>query len=112
MYKLPHKLPNHLSFEILINLEISRKSQSFIEWLAVLSPTSEIKICQYLRKSSEKHKLKFFRSTLFHMKTRVSLKYFVNDCFWKEFLTSNLPQIPSNLICLTFFVNLWPLTQF
>ena len=24
------------------------------------------------------------RSALFHTKTRVSLKYFVNDCFWKQ----------------------------
>ena len=29
---------------------------------------------------SEKYKLDFSRSALFHMKTRVCLKYFVNDC--------------------------------
>ena len=28
----------------------------------------------------EKRKLKFFRRALFHMKTKVCLKYFVNDC--------------------------------
>ena len=28
----------------------------------------------------EKQKLNFYLSALFHMKTRVSLKYFVNDC--------------------------------
>ena len=32
------------------------------------------------------------------MKTRVSLKYFVNDCLWKKFFASNLSQTPSNLI--------------
>ena len=28
------------------------------------------------------------------MKTRVFLKYFVNDCLWKQFLASNLPPDP------------------
>ena len=37
------------------------------------------------------------------MKTRVCLKYFVNDCLWKQFLASNSPQTSSNLICLTIF---------
>ena len=32
------------------------------------------------RKTLEKQKLNSSRSTLFHMNTRVSLKYFVNDC--------------------------------
>ena len=35
------------------------------------------------------------------MKTRVSLKYFVNDCFWKKYFASNFPQIPSNQNSLT-----------
>ena len=39
------------------------------------------------------------------MKTRVSLKYFVNDCLWKQSLDSILPQIPSNLISLKIFGN-------
>ena len=33
-----------------------------------------------LAKTLEKQKLNFSRSALFHMKTRVSLKYLVNDC--------------------------------
>ena len=38
-----------------------------------------------LAKSYEKQKLNFSCSALFHMKTRVSLKYFVNDCgFFKK----------------------------
>ena len=47
------------------------------------------------------------------MKTRVSLKYFVDDCLWKHFFASNSPQIPSNLISLvTILVALKPFTQF
>ena len=39
------------------------------------------KFCQYQQKYSEKQNFfSVFRSTLFHMKTRVSLKYFVNGC--------------------------------
>ena len=35
------------------------------------------------KKSPEKQKLNFSRSTLFNMKTRVSLNYFVNNCLFK-----------------------------
>ena len=42
----------------------------------MLSPPSEMKICSYLQKSSEKQKLNFSRSAPFHMKARVCLKYF------------------------------------
>ena len=38
------------------------------------------------------------------MKTRVSLKYFDNDCPRKQFFASNLPQTPSSLISLTILV--------
>ena len=46
------------------------------------------------------------------MKTRVSLKYFVNGCLWKPFLASNSPQTPSNFISLTISLNLRPSTLF
>ena len=46
------------------------------------------------------------------MKTRVSLKYFVNDCLWKPFFDSNLPQTSSNLISLTILLTLKPFTLF
>ena len=36
----------------------------------------------------EKQKLNFSRSVLFHVKDRVSLKYCVNNCLWKQFLAS------------------------
>ena len=43
----------------------------------------------------------FFRSALFDKKTRVFLKCVVHDCLWKQCFVSNLPQAPSNVICLT-----------
>ena len=49
---------------------------------------------------------------VFHMKTKVSLKYFLNVCLWKLFAASLLPQIPLNLILLTILRTPRPLTQF
>ena len=46
------------------------------------------KILLILAKSSWKQKLKSSRSALFCLKTRVSLKYFVNDCRYLPFPTS------------------------
>ena len=40
------------------------------------------------------------------MKTRVSLKCFVNDCLCKPFFDSNSSQTPTNLISLTNLVAL------
>ena len=37
-------------------------------------------------------------SVLFHMKTRVFLKYFVQSCVWKQLFASNSPQARSDLI--------------
>ena len=45
------------------------------------------KFCQYSSKSPEKRKLNFCHSALFHTKTRVRLKYFVND--WISNATKN-----------------------
>ena len=66
----------------------------------------------YQHKSLEKQKLIFSHSALFRMKTRVSVKYFVNDCLWKQFFASNLPQTPPNLIYLTIFVTPRPFAEF
>ena len=54
------------------------------------------------------------RSAPPHTKTRDCPKYPVNDRLppRKHPPTSNSPQTPSNLICLTIFVILRPLTQF
>ena len=46
----------------------------------MLSPPLEMKPLSILAKASEGEKLNFCRSVLFHMKTRVGLKYLVNDC--------------------------------
>ena len=71
---------------------------------------AKIKILLILAKTSLKTETTPF--PLFHMKIKFSLKYFVNDYLWKYFFASNSPQIPSNLICLTFLVTLNPFTQF
>ena len=55
-----------------------------------LSPTPEMKILPALAKISLKKKLSFSRSALFHMKTTVRLKYFVNDCS----LSNNCGNVP------------------
>ena len=36
----------------------------------------------------------------------------VNDCLWKQFFASHLPQTFSNLISFAIFVTLRPFTQF
>ena len=51
---------------------------------------TRLKVCQYWQKALEKQKLNFSRRALFHMKTRVSLKYFVNDCSFKSYLFLNV----------------------
>ena len=45
------------------------------------------------KKTPEKQKSSFPHSALFHRETRVSLKYFVNDCLWKHCFASNSRQI-------------------
>ena len=61
---------------------------------------AKMKVLSILAKSLEKQEVNFSRSTLFHMKTRVGLKYFVNDCLWKPLFDSNSPHTHSNLIVL------------
>ena len=81
------------------NKKISRKSQKFIElWPSTQSPPQKMKILSILTKTPEKWKLNFFRSALFHMKTRICLKYFVYDCLWKQFFCySKLVPVPFKL---------------
>ena len=74
-----------------------RKSQDFIELLPSARPPPEIKILSVTRtwkKSPEKKMLRFPRSALIHIKTRVCLKYLVNDCGfftgWASFLQYGL----------------------
>ena len=46
------------------------------------------------------------------MKTRASLKHFLNDCLWKHAFASNFPQTPLNLFSLTVLVTLRPFRHF
>ena len=58
---------------------MSRKSQNFIKQLSSAQSSSQIKNYVSTGKSPEKQKSNFSRNAIFHMKTRVCLKYFVND---------------------------------
>ena len=73
---MPHELPNDLrSWEIRKyqgNLRTSENNS------LVASLPAKMEILLILAKISRKIEIKFSRSALFHMKTRVSLKYFVN----------------------------------
>ena len=60
----------------------------------MLSPSPKPKILPLVAKSPEKQKLNFSCNALFHMKTRVCLKYFANDVLWKQCLTSKRPRDP------------------
>ena len=71
-----------------------------------------MKILLMLAKSLENQNLNFSRSALFRIKTRVILKYFVNDYHWKQFFASNSVQTTSNLSSLTILVTLRPFTHF
>ena len=62
------------------------------------------KFCQCYQKAPEKWKLNFSRNEPFQVKTKVCLKYFVNDCLWKQALASNSPP---DLIKFDFFDSFW-----
>ena len=74
IYELPYELPNNLRLQNFNNEN-----------------------CNTNKKTLEKQKLNFSSIALIHMKTRASLKYFVNDCsiskslIWK---TSYFDQNP------------------
>ena len=58
-------------------------------------------------RNSSKIEIKLFtRCALFHMKTRVSVKYFGSYRLQNLYFDSKLPKIPSNLIGLTFLATL------
>ena len=74
---MSYELPNHLKLTILGNWEILAFSQNFLKLLpSAQSPTEN----ENFVRAVENRKSNFSRSALFHMKTRVCLKYFVNDC--------------------------------
>ena len=53
------------------------------------SPPAKIYILLIVAKKSQ---LNLLSSALFHLKTRVSLKYFASDCLSKTFLTLTHPR--------------------
>ena len=54
-------------------------------------------------KNSWKMETGLLPQTPFHTKTTACLKYFLNDCLWKQFFASNSRQTTSNLMLLTIF---------
>ena len=110
--QLPHELSNdlnHRSYKI-------RESQENLKtcWIIDQGPVFLLK-CNFFQpqpKTPEKQKLNISPRMLFHMKTRVCLKYFVNNCLWKQRFASKLTQTPLNVISFTILVTLRPLTQF
>ena len=62
IYQLPQEFLNDLNHSLVSSL------------------LGKMKILLILAKTLEKQKLSFSCSALFHMKTKVSLKYFVNGC--------------------------------
>ena len=104
LYELPHELPNNLRLRILENQKKSGKCPNFIE--ENTSAQTPYQNENFVNNSREllKNKLNFCACPLFHIKTRISLKYFVSYCLWKHFFYSNSPQIPLNLFFLTFWV--------
>ena len=79
IYKLPHELPNALRLKILGNQEISGKCLNSIKWYHSAQSTWQVE--NFLNTSKEILKNRnWIVRVLFHVKTRVSLTYFVNDC--------------------------------
>ena len=113
IYKLPHKFAKRLKAQDLRKLGTTKKISKFIE--LQLSTQSSQKMnffFQHQQGTAEKQKLNFSRSALFHMKTGVCLKYFVQGCILKKFFASNSPQAPLSLIWMTILINVRTLTQF
>ena len=105
-------------FQICISVPLReiRKIENNVKtsWNCNLVPSllPKKKILSILAKDSLSIETELSRSALFHVKTKVFLKYFVRGCLWKQVFASNLPQAPSNLICLAILVTLRSLTQF
>ena len=73
------------------------------------SSPPNFKILLTLANTPEKQ-LNFSCKALFPRKTRVSHKYFVHDCLWKQFLLLSCSR-PFKPIFLTFFVTVRSLSQ-
>ena len=80
------------------NLRKLEKSQNLIEFM----PSAYFSFQNETFVSTCKSLLIFSRIVLFHIKSSVYLRYFVNNCLWKHFFASNSPQTISNLMSLSF----------
>ena len=68
IYELPHELPNNLR-----NITKISKLHRMIAQCPI--PLPKWKFCQYQQKTLKKQKLNLSLSALFHMKTRICIKY-------------------------------------
>ena len=106
IYKLPHQLSCDLRLRILGNQEISEKRLISIEGNSRAQFTYQRENLLIPAKESPKKGLKFPPSAPFHMKTRVSLRCFVNDRLRKPLFDCNSNHTPSNLISLAILLTL------
>ena len=73
---------------------MSEESQYFIQLLPSAQYSSQIENFVSTSKNLlKKHKFSFSRSVLFHMKTKVGPKYFVNDCSSVFLWRNSSPQL-------------------
>ena len=85
-----------------VSLQLAHLLQSYLELLyKAIVFFSILALLSILFKTPWKWKLNFSRSALFHIKTRVCVKYFVNDC-WQYFIEWTI--IPN-------YFNLWRCMQ-
>ena len=77
------------------------RGQKFMQTALGLIPYFLIATQSFWQKTPEDQKLNFSRRALFHKKTRVSLRYFVNDCSTLSQCTISVP--PENVRKLKVF---------
>ena len=70
-------LPAKVKILLILAKTLEKKK---INFSTMPSLPAKVKILLILAKTLEKQKIKFSRSALFYIKTKASLKYFVNDC--------------------------------
>ena len=75
---MPHEFPNDLSFRNLGNFRIISNLHENYNLVRIHPP--EKKILLTLAKESLKMEIELFSYALFHMETRVFLKYFARGC--------------------------------
>ena len=99
IYNFSHELPNDLRLSISANQQSLKTSWNNSQGLSV---TVKIKLLLILAKSIEKEKVNISRS-IFLMKTRVSLKYYVSTCLFEKYFCCSFAP---NLFKLNFFDDL------